>query len=130
MKRKLFGSSLDFEGIGVATTRSLLQTLSILRWHKQEERKQHNQEFKAAPAWMISSRHIKSGPRDLPGFVFWRAAANCAAVISPEILTSVVGHWCPPTERHFFDSNLVDSGSASSYFPFLRNCAAMALAGT
>ena len=53
------GSALGFEGFGIATTRALL-TLDILRLSKQEERKPRKQNFKAV--WMISSRHIESGP--------------------------------------------------------------------
>ena len=39
---------------------------------------------------MISYRYIELGLRALASIVFYRAAANSAAVKSPEILTSVV----------------------------------------
>ena len=80
---------LSFEGFGIAATRALLQTFGILRWHKQEEKKPHNHDFKAALAWMISSGHIESGPGALPSLVFYRAAANSAAVKSRETLIGV-----------------------------------------
>ena len=53
----LWGSSLSFD---IATARALLQTLGILRRRKQKKRKTRNQDFKAAPEWMISSGHIDS----------------------------------------------------------------------
>ena len=76
---------------------------------------------------MISSGHIKSGPGTLPDFVFWRTAVNSAAVKSPKILTSVAVSALQRSDT-FFDMSLVDSRLASSYFPFLRSCAAMAFA--
>ena len=50
--------------------------LGILSWSKLEERKSRNQDFKAAPAWSISSEQMESGPGALPGFKCWMAAAN------------------------------------------------------
>ena len=38
--------------------------------------KSRNQDFKATPAWSISSGQMESGPAALPGFKCWRAAAN------------------------------------------------------
>ena len=58
------------------TTTALLQTFGILRWRRQEERKLHNQDFSAAPAWVFSSGQIESGPEAFPGFRCLRAAAN------------------------------------------------------
>ena len=43
---------------------------------QQEERKPHNQNFSAAPAWVISSGQIESGPGAFPGFRCLRAKAN------------------------------------------------------
>ena len=63
----LFGSSTGLFGFGIATTSALLQTLGILSWRKQEERKPRNQDFKAVPAWIISSGQIESGPEAFPG---------------------------------------------------------------
>ena len=57
-----FGFSTGFLGLGIATTSALLQTFGILRWRRQEERKPHNQDFGAAPAWFISSGQIESRP--------------------------------------------------------------------
>ena len=48
----------------------------ILMWCRQEERKPNNQDFSAAPAWIISSGQIESGPGAFPGFRCLRAAAN------------------------------------------------------
>ena len=42
---------------------------SFLSRRKQEEMKSRNQDFKAAPAWSISSGQMKSGPGVLPGFI-------------------------------------------------------------
>ena len=47
---------------------SFLQILGILSRRKQEEMKSRNQDFKAAPAWSISSGQMESGPGALPGF--------------------------------------------------------------
>ena len=58
-------------------------------WRKQQERKPHNQDLEAAPAWMISFGHVELVPGALPRFVFERAAANSATVKSPKTLTSV-----------------------------------------
>ena len=65
-----------FRRVGTATTSALLQILGILRWCRQEDRKPRSQDFKPAPAWIISSGQMESGPRALPGFKCWRAAAN------------------------------------------------------
>ena len=58
-------------------------------WRKQQERKPHNQDFGAAPTWMISSGHVELVPGVLPRFVFERATANSATVKSPKTLTRV-----------------------------------------
>ena len=79
------GSSTGLFGFGIATTSALLQTLGILSWRKQEERKPRN--FKAVPAWIISSGQIESGPRAFPGLTCWRAAANSLDEKSPERFT-------------------------------------------
>ena len=78
---------MGFAGFGIATTSALLQILGILSRRKQEERKSHNQDFKAAPAWSISSEQMESGPRVLPGFKCWRAAVNSLCEKVPEIFT-------------------------------------------
>ena len=70
-RMKAFWILSDFEGFEIATTTALLQALGILRWRKQEERKPHNQDLKAAvPAWMIRFGHLESSSGALPGFVF------------------------------------------------------------
>ena len=74
-------------GFGIATTSALLQTLGILSWRKQEERKPRNQDFKAIPAWIISSGQIESGPGSFPGLTCWRAAANSLDEKSTERFT-------------------------------------------
>ena len=49
--------------------------------------KSRNQDFKAAPAWIISSGQMESGPGALPDFKCWRAAANCLCEKLSEIFT-------------------------------------------
>ena len=51
----------------MVTTSALLQILGIFSGRKQEERKPHYQDFRAAPAWSMSSGQIESGPGALPG---------------------------------------------------------------
>ena len=58
---------MGFAGLGIATTSTLLQILGILSQRKQKERKLRNQDFKAAPAWSVSSDQMESGPGALPG---------------------------------------------------------------
>ena len=79
---------MGFAGLGIATTSALLQILRILIWHKQEERKSCNQDFKAALAWSISSEPMESGPGALPGFKSYRAAANSLCEKLSEIFTA------------------------------------------
>ena len=62
------GSSIGLLGFWIATTSSLLQILGILNRRKHEERKPHNQDFRAAPALSISSGKIQLGLGALPGF--------------------------------------------------------------
>ena len=78
---------MGFVGLGIMTTSALLQILGVLSQCKQEERKSHNQDFKAAPAWSISSGQMESGPGALPGFKCWRAAANSLCEKFSEIFT-------------------------------------------
>ena len=78
---------MGFPGLGIATTSTLLQILGILSWRKQEERKSHNQDFKAALAWSISSEQMESGPGPLPGFKCWRTAASSLCEKLSEIFT-------------------------------------------
>ena len=79
---------MGFAGFGIATTSALLQILKILRRRKQEERKLRHQDFKAAPAWSISSEQMESGPGALSGFKRWRAAANSLCEKLSEIFTT------------------------------------------
>ena len=79
---------MGFAGLGIATTSALLQILEILSWHKQEEKKSCNQEFKSPPAWSKGSEQMESGPGALPGFKCWRAAANSLCEKLSEILTA------------------------------------------
>ena len=83
--QRLFGSSVGVEGFGIATTRTLRQTLGILRLRKQEERKPRNQDFKAAPAWMIISGHMELDPGALPGSVFCMYLPTSRLVIIQEL---------------------------------------------
>ena len=119
----LFWSFLDFEGFGIATTRALLPTLDILRWRKKEERKPRSQDFKS------TSGQIVSGPAGFIQFCFWKTVANFAAVKSPEILAGDDVDAFSRSDTSF-NTSRVDSQLATSYFPFLRNCAAIAIAGT
>ena len=56
-------TSKGFFDLGNVITSGLLQVLGILSGRKQEERKPHNQEFRAAPACSISSGKIELGPQ-------------------------------------------------------------------
>ena len=78
---------MGFPGFGIAATNTLLQILGILSRHKQKERKSRNQDFKAAPAWSISSGQMESGPGALPGLKYWRAAVNSLCEKLSEIFT-------------------------------------------
>ena len=88
MGRYLCGSSTGFDGLGIATTSALLQTFEILSWRKQEEKKPRNQNFKAGPAWIKSSKQIELGAGALRGFKWWRAAANSFGEKFPETFTA------------------------------------------
>ena len=78
----------------------LLQILGILSRRKQEERKSRNQDFKAAPAWSISSGQMESDPGALPGFKCWMTAVNSLCEKLSEIFTAS-GVVAPPKIRHF-----------------------------
>ena len=82
-----FWSLIGFTGFGITTTSALFQILEILSCCKQEERKSCNQDFKAAPAWIIRSRQIESGPRDLSGLKCWSAAVNSICEKFTDIFT-------------------------------------------
>ena len=45
------------------------------------------QDFKAAPAWIISYGQMESGPGALPGFKCWRTAVNSLCEKVSEIFT-------------------------------------------
>ena len=47
-----------------------------------------NQDFKAVPAWSISSEQMESGPGDLIGFKCWRVEANFLCEKMLEIFTA------------------------------------------
>ena len=72
-------------------------------------------------------RTNKVGPKLYP-FFLWRTAANSAAVKLPETLIGAAVGVLQISDSSFHTSQ-VDSRSAPSYFPFLRRCAVMALAG-
>ena len=79
-----------------------------------------NQEFKAAPAWNISSEQMESGPGALPGFKCWRAAVNSLGEKLSEIFTGsgVVTLKKSDTSR---ETSQEDLWSTASYFPFLSS---------
>ena len=56
-----------------------------------------------------------------PSFVFWRVAANSAAVKPPEKLTGVAGDVLQRSDTAF-DTSRADSRSAPLYFSFPRSC--------
>ena len=111
---------MGFAGFGIATTSALLQILGILSRCKQEVRKSDNQDFKAAPAWSISSGQMESGPGALPSFKCWRAAANSLCEKSSEIFTAsgVVVLQRSDTSS---ETSRDDLRSTASYFPFLTS---------
>ena len=78
---------------------------------------------------MNSSGHKKWDPVALLGFVFWRTAANFAAVKSPEKLIGVAFGVLRRSDTSF-DTSRVNSRSAPSYFPFLTSRAPMTVAET
>ena len=114
------GSSICFEGFGTATTSALLQILGILRWCRQEDRKPRSQDFKPAPAWIISSGQMESGPGALPGFKCWRAAANSRWEKLPETFAG-----CNESALQRSDTSCKTSRDecrfTPSYFPFLTS---------
>ena len=111
---------MGFVGFGVATTSALLQNLKILSQCKQKERKLRNQDFKAAPAWSISSEQMESVPGALPGFKCWRVAANSLCEKLSEIFTAsgVVALQRSDTS---WETSRDDLRSTASYFPFLTS---------
>ena len=84
-----------------------------------------NQDFKAAPAWSISSEKMESGPGALPGFKCWRAAANSLCEKVSEIFTAsgVVALQRSDTS---WETSRDDLRSTASYFPFLTSWDAIA----
>ena len=91
-KAKMLGvvrSSTGFFGFGIATTSALPQILGNLNRCNQEERKSHNQDFRAAPAWGISSGKIQSAPGALPCYNYRRATVNSPYVKFSEIFTGL-----------------------------------------
>ena len=71
----------------ISVLSSLLQILEFLSRRKQKEKKSRNRNFKATPAWIISSGQMKSGPGTLPDFKCWRAAVNSLCEKLSEIFT-------------------------------------------
>ena len=124
-----FGSSTGFLGLGIATTSALLETFGILRCSKQGERKPHNQDFSAAPAWVISSGQIEPEPGAFPGFRYLRAAANSLEVKLSYMFTGLVG-LALQRPHSSCEMSRDDSRSIPSYLPFLISWNAIALAGT
>ena len=88
---------------------------------QEEQRKSRNQNFKAAPAWMISSRIIESASGALLDFVFWRTAVNSAAVKSPELLIGVAAGVLQRSDTSF-DTSRVESRSATRIFVSEKLC--------
>ena len=77
----------------------------------------------------MSSRHIESDPRALPGFLFWKAAANYA-VVKPTEEVIIVAVGVLQRSHTSFDIIRIDSRLTPLYFPFVKSCAAVALCGT
>ena len=78
---------MGFIDLRITTASALLQILEILSWRKQEERKSHNQDFKAALAWIISFGQMESGIGALLGFKCWRVAVNSFSKKFSEVFT-------------------------------------------
>ena len=93
----------------------------------QEERKLFSQNFRAAPAWIISSGHMESGSRAWPGFGIRRDLANSFGEKSPEIHLSA-GVGILQSSDIFLSTSLVNSRSFVLYVPFLTSCEAIELA--
>ena len=74
-------------------------------------------------------RAYKVESRVLTDFAFWREATNSTAVKTPEISTGVAVNVLQRSDTSL-DTSQVDSRSASSYLPFLRSCAVMAMNAT
>ena len=111
----------------MATTNALLQIFGSFSWCMQEERKLLSQDFRAAPAWIISSGHMESGPRALPGFSIYRDLTNSSGEKSPEIHLSA-GVGILPSSDSSLSTSLVNSRSFDFYVPFLTSCEAIELA--
>ena len=101
----------------------------ILRWPRQEERKPHNQDFSVAPAWVISSGQIESGPGVFPGFRCLRAAANSREVKLSETFLELVEVALRRSDTSC-EMRQDDSRSIPSYLPFLVSWDAIELAET
>ena len=109
-----------FEGFRTATTSALLQILGILRWCRQEDRKPRSQDFKPAPAWIISSGQMESGPGALPGFKCRRAAANSRWEKFPETFAGCNGSALQRSDTSCKTSR-DERRFTPSYFPFLTS---------
>ena len=63
-----FGFPQALSALGSRLQKLFFRFFGILSWRKQKEIKSRNQNFKAAPTWIISSGQIQSKLRALPGF--------------------------------------------------------------
>ena len=79
----------------IATTSALLQILGILSRRKQEERKSRNQDFKAAPAWSISSGQVAQNSQDLEKSACGRDPKTRKARGGPKELSTDISALCP-----------------------------------
>ena len=100
--------------------RPFLQTFGILSWSKQEEKKPRSQNFNPGPVWIKSLGQIELRPGALPGFKWWRAAANSLREKSQEKVTAS-GTVALQRLDNFCIANREISGFAPSYFPFFTS---------
>ena len=111
----------------MAITNALLPIFGIFSWRMLEERKLFVQDFRAAPAWIISFWHMESVHGALPGFSIWRDLANSFRKKSPEIHLWADAGILQSSDTSL-STSLVNARSFVLYVPLVTSCEATELA--